>query len=46
MCQFVLAPEPLWAWVCSVSDRQDAIKANELRLVQLTAESGPQPSLS
>ena len=27
-CQFVLAPESLWAWVCSVLDPQDSI--NEL----------------
>ncbi len=27
-CQFSLAPEPLWAWVCSALDPQDAI--NEL----------------
>ncbi len=24
--QFFLAPEPLWAWVCSVLDPQDSIK--------------------
>ncbi len=25
ICQSLLAPEPLWAWGCSASDRQDAI---------------------
>jgi hypothetical protein len=31
MGQFYIGSLPLWAWVYSVSDRQDAIKANELR---------------
>ncbi len=26
MCQFHLASEPVWDWVCAVLDRQDAIK--------------------
>ncbi len=26
MSQFSLGLEPLWAWVCSVLERQDAIK--------------------
>jgi hypothetical protein len=25
-CQFLMDSEPLWAWVCSVLDRQDGIK--------------------
>ena len=28
ICQFYIGSDPLWAWVCSASDRQDAI--NEL----------------
>jgi len=24
ICQFLLAPEPFWAWVCSTLGRQDA----------------------
>jgi len=26
ICQSLMAPEPLWAWVCSILDSQDAIK--------------------
>jgi hypothetical protein len=33
-CQFYLASDLLWAWLCSVLDRQDAI--NELRAIHLT----------
>ncbi len=33
-CQFSLASEPPWAWLCSVLDRQDAIK--ELRGIHFT----------
>jgi len=25
-CQFYIVSEPLWAWVCTVSDPQDSIK--------------------